>query len=139
MLIVDSNIQIRISEFDFRFARSPGPGGQNVNKVNSKVTLRWAIETSSALPDTVKSRFLKQNPRRISKDGYFAISSHRYRDQGRNISDCLDKLKQLILDVVPEPVQRKTKKVSRAAKKKRLDEKRRQSDKKQSRSNRFGD
>lgn len=134
MLVIDDHISINIAEFEFSYARSPGPGGQNVNKVNSKAILKWSIEKTEALPETVKGRFVATHRRRIAKDGNFVISSHRYRDQGRNVADCLSKLRQLILEVVPEPVKRKAKKVSKAAKKRRVESKRRNSDKKQSRS-----
>jgi len=133
MLVINEHISIRIAEFDFSFARSPGPGGQNVNKVNSQAILKWPIEQSDALPDNVKQRFLKRYSRRISKDGTFLIRSHRYRDQGRNIADCLSKLRELVLEVVPEPTKRKTTKVSKAAKRRRVEAKRRIGEKKQSR------
>lgn len=137
MLVVNEYLSISLSEFDFVFARSPGPGGQNVNKVNSKATLKWNLEQSAALPESVRSRFSTKYGHRISKEGFFSISSHRFRDQGRNVADCLNKLRELILTVYPEPVKRKPRKVSKAAKQRRLDSKRRASEKKQGRSGRF--
>ena len=58
VLTVNSRIQIPHEEFEFSFARSGGPGGQNVNKVNSKALLRWPVAHSAALPDDVRARFL---------------------------------------------------------------------------------
>jgi len=133
MLNVSEKIEIRLTEFKFSFARSPGPGGQNVNKVNSKVILKWAINRTEALPTTVKSRFLKKYANRISKQGHLVISSHRFRDQGRNTADCLSKLRKMILTVEAEPVKRKKPKVSLGAKKRRLENKKRKSATKQSR------
>lgn len=133
MLNVNEKISIRLTEFKFSYARSPGPGGQNVNKVNSKVILKWSLEKSSALPESVKNRFRNTYANRISQDGVFLISSHRYRDQGRNVADCLSKLRELILIVAVEPKKRKKKKVSKAAKLRRLEGKRRKSATKQSR------
>ena len=133
MLIVNEDISIRISEFKFSYARSPGPGGQNVNKVNSKAILKWSILKTKSLPETVKHRFEKKYRRRISRAGELTISSHRFRDQGRNVADCLHKLREMILSVATEPKVRKPTKVSKSAKRKRLDTKRRQSEKKQSR------
>ncbi len=134
MFVINEAISINPTEFEFSYARSPGPGGQNVNKVNSKALLKWSIDRTQALPDAVKSRFRERFHRRISKDGCFTISSHRYRDQGRNTTDCLSKLRDLILEIFPEPITRKPAKVSKAAKRRRVDAKRRQAEKKHSRS-----
>lgn len=133
MLTVNDQISIRLTEFSFSYARSPGPGGQNVNKVNSKVILKWSLEKTSALPDSVKRRFIEKYSNRISRDGILVISSHRFRDQGRNVADCLSKLRELILVVADEPKTRKKKRVSKAAKIRRLEGKRRKSEKKQAR------
>ena len=133
MLNVNEKISIRLTEFKFSYARSPGPGGQNVNKVNSKVILKWKIKKSSALPEAVNLRFITKYTNRISQDGDFMITSHRFRDQGRNVADCLSKLRDLILDVVPEPKKRKKKKVSYSAKQRRLESKKRNSATKTSR------
>jgi len=133
MLNVNDKISIRLTEFDFSYARSPGPGGQNVNKVNSKVILKWSLKKTSALPESVKRRFVVKYANRISQDGSFVISSHRFRDQGRNVADCLNKLRDLILAVAVEPKKRKKTKVSKAAKLRRLEGKRRKSATKQSR------
>lgn len=136
MLTVNDKISIPLSEFDFSYARSPGPGGQNVNKVNSKVILKWKVETTKSLPDTVKARFVDKYKRRISSRGELTMSSHRFRDQGRNVADVINKLRELILTVATEPKVRKKRKVSKGAKRRRLENKRRNSEKKQSRSNR---
>ena len=133
MLNVSDKIAIRLTEFKFSYARSPGPGGQNVNKVNSKVILRWAIHRSDALPKRVKARFVEKYSNRISKQGELIVSSHRFRDQGRNVADCLAKLREMILSVEPEPIKRKKTKISKGAKKRRLENKKRKSATKQSR------
>lgn len=133
MLNVNEKISIHLKEFKFSYARSPGPGGQNVNKVNSKVILKWAVHKSKSLPATVKSRFVKKYAKRISKEGEFVLSSHRFRDQGRNVADCISKLREMILAVATEPKVRKKKKVSLGAKRRRLENKKRNSATKQSR------
>jgi ribosome-associated protein len=139
MLIINPKLCIPLTEFEFSFARSPGPGGQNVNKVNSKAILKWDFEKSTVLSEPVRQRFQAKYGTRISKEGQFQITSHRYRDQGRNVADCLSKLRELILTVLPEPVKRKAPKVSKAAKRRRLDSKRLLSEKKQGRAGRFGE
>jgi ribosome-associated protein len=140
MLRVSDSIVIPRSELQMSFSRSPGPGGQNVNKVNSKVTLRWDVRATSSLPLPVKQRFLARYGNRISRDGTLILTSHRYRDQPRNISDVLEKLRQLILAIASAPKKRKPVKPSKAANRKRLDQKRRKSEKKSARRNvRFDD
>lgn len=133
MLDVNEKIKVRLSEFNFTYARSPGPGGQNVNKVNSKVILKWSVKKSNALPESVRDRFQKKYAKRISQDGVLVVTSHRFRDQGRNVADCLSKLREMILSVATEPKPRKKTKVPRGVKLRRLENKRRKAQTKQAR------
>ena len=94
MLIVNSRLQIPLSEFEFTYVRSSGPGGQNVNKVNSKALLRWPVIRSASLPPDVRERFLRRFASRLTTEGELLINSQRYRDQGRNADDCLEKLRR---------------------------------------------
>jgi len=104
-----------------------------VNKVNSKAILKWSLKKTDALPESVMRRFRLKYSKRISNDNEFVISSHRFRDQGRNVADCLSKLRDLILAVADEPKPRKKTKTSKAAKRRRLDNKKRKSLTKQAR------
>lgn len=133
MLRVNERISIPFTEFDFTFARSGGPGGQNVNKVNSKVTLRWNITSSPSLPADVLTRFQTKYRRRITKDGDVVLHSQRYRDQGRNVADCLEKLRELLLDVATAPRRRKATRPTKGSVQRRLDAKKQRSDRKQNR------
>lgn len=133
MLKVNNRIQIPFTEFDFTFSRSGGPGGQNVNKVNTKVTIRWSLAKSKTLPDDVRRRFQAKYHRRITKDGDLVMQSQRYRDQGRNVADVLEKLRGLLLEVATAPRKRKPTKPSRGSNERRLDAKRKTSSKKQMR------
>ncbi len=130
-LVVTEDIRIPRYEFTFTFVRSSGPGGQNVNKVNTKARLRWPVVTSRSLIDDVKQRFLIKHRRRINVHGELVISSQRFRDQNRNISDCLEKLRAMLLDVAVAPIRRKKTKPSRAAIERRLQSKRERSRRKQ--------
>lgn len=133
MLFVNERLSIPHSEFEFSFARSPGPGGQNVNKVNSKATLRWRVVESPTLPDEVKRRLIRLAGRRVGKQGDLVVSSHRYRDQGRNVADCLEKLRALIAAAWERPAIRRPTRPTAGSQRRRLETKRRQGDKKSSR------
>lgn len=130
MLFVNENIQIPDSEFQFSYARSSGPGGQAVNKVNSKALLRWAPESSPALPLPVLERFLKRYGHKLTLDGELLIASDRFRDQKSNQRDCLEKLQAMLLEVANPPKKRIKTKPSKSSQKKRKENKKRHSQKK---------
>ncbi len=133
MLVVNQRISVPLKEFDFSYSRSSGPGGQHVNKVNTKVTLHWAVARSAHLPADVRERFLAKYRRRINNDGQLVVTSQRFRDQGRNVADCLAKLREMLLSVSTRPKARKPTKPSRAARERRLQAKQRTSEKKRRR------
>ena len=133
MLVVNDRLRIPLKEFHFTFARSSGPGGQNVNKVNTKATLRWDVANSPSLTDAVRSRFVEQNRRRMTGEGEVIMTSQRYRDQGRNVADCLAKLRDLLEAAMVVPKSRKKTKPSAASKRRRLENKKINAQKKQQR------
>src|SRR3954453_6073948 len=96
-LEITDTLAIPPDEFRFGCARSGGPGGQNVNKVNSKAVLRWTPSASPSLPPAVRDRLLRAVASRLTRDGELLIPSQLTRDQGRNVEDCLDKLRLLVL------------------------------------------
>ena len=124
MLEVSEHIRIPLRELHFSYSRSSGPGGQNVNKVNSKVTLRWNVRRSRSLPSDVAERLREKYRRRFSEDGELQITSQRYRDQGRNTADCLEKLKAMLLEVATPPKRRRKTKPTAGSKERRLHGKR---------------
>ncbi|NLE37385.1 MAG: aminoacyl-tRNA hydrolase [Pirellulaceae bacterium] len=133
MLVVNSRLKIPLAEFQFTFARSSGPGGQNVNKVNTKALLRWPILESPSLPEPVRRRFLAKNARRVTTEGDVLIASQRFRDAGRNVADCLEKLRAMLAEAAETPKIRRPTKPTKASKRRRLDAKRQQAQKKQGR------
>ncbi len=133
MLIVNSEIRVRLREFRFSFSRSSGAGGQNVNKLNTKATLRWEVARSQGLPKDVRARFLERYRRRITADGELVLTSQRFRDQGRNVADCLEKLRGMLAAVAQPPRPRKATKPTRSSVERRLSSKRRTRVKKQRR------
>ena len=132
-LIVNARIQIPRDELKMTFVRSSGPGGQNVNKVNTKVLMRWDVTTTTRLTPGVRQRFLAQFARRIAADGCVSISSQRFRVQSRNVDDCLEKLRLMILAVLEPPKRRKATRPTQSAREERLKQKREVSQKKQGR------
>ena len=132
-LPINDRFAIPRSELKFSFSRSPGPGGQNVNKVNTKATLRWAYSESDYLPDSIKLRLSSLFARKINEQGQLILTSSRYREQRRNVDDCLDKLRQMVLAAAVVPKTRKKPKKSAAANAQRLKEKRERAERKRSR------
>ena len=102
--------QIPSSELMFSFSRSSGPGGQNVNKVSTKVTLKWNLYASSICSRAVIERFEKKYGNRMSQDGVVVLTSDSYRSQPRNKAECIAKLNEMLDSVwLPEARRRKTK------------------------------
>jgi ribosome-associated protein len=133
MLQINDHIQIPDDELRFTFVRSGGPGGQNVNKVASKAVLRWNVAGSPSLPEEVRQRLTARQRGRITTEGDLLITSQRYRDQGRNVEDCREKLRALVLEATHTPKKRKKTKPSRASRERRLATKRQQARRKAAR------
>ena len=133
--IVRVNAQIAIPrrEIRFSFVRSSGPGGQNVNKVASKAVLRWPVATSPSIPDHLRPRLVSQLGRRINDRGELVLVSQRYRDQSKNIDDCLQKLCELVAAAVKLRKRRKKTALPRSAREARLKQKRSTGERKQGR------
>jgi ribosome-associated protein len=130
---VNAQIAIPRREIQFSFVRSSGPGGQNVNKVASKAVLRWPVATSPSLSDEVRARLVTQLRRRINDRGELVLASQKYRDQARNIDDCLAKFRDLVAGAVKIPKRRKKTRLPRAAREARLKQKRSTGEKKRAR------
>ena len=123
MFAINPQWSIPLDEFRFTFARSGGPGVQNVNKLNTKVTLHWAVTTTPSLPAEVRERFCQRYGGRLNKEGQLVLQSQRFREQGRNMDDCLEKLRAMILAVAAPPKKRRPTAPSRGSKQRRLDAK----------------
>jgi ribosome-associated protein len=120
MFAVNDVMQIPDEELVFSYARSGGPGGQNVNKVASKAILHWAVAQNTSIRDDVKDRLRALFPSRVTVDGYFVIQSQEYRDQERNREACLEKLREMLLKAATVPKKRRPSKPSRGSKERRL-------------------
>jgi ribosome-associated protein len=111
-------------------ARSSGPGGQNVNKVASKVELRVDPHAITGLSDRARSRLLTKTAGRRDADGWIIVVSQRTRDQHRNLEDARQKVRELIVAAFVEPKRRRKTKPSQSARERRLSEKKRQGERK---------
>lgn len=127
------HIEIPKHELVFQYARSSGAGGQNVNKVNTKVILFFNVEESPSLPPALKTRFLTRWKNRISTKGELVISSEQFRTQSQNMKDVLEKLTQMIEVVLTPPKKRVKTKPTRGSVERRLKEKKLRSKNKQGR------
>jgi ribosome-associated protein len=134
-LNITTRIVIPEEELQFSFARSGGPGGQNVNKVNSKATLRWNPSASVALPEDVRARFLAKFANRLTNEGEIVITGQESRDQPKNIASCLEKLRQMVLQVLVPPKKRRPTKPTKGSKQRRLNAKKQRSEVKAGRKN----
>lgn len=128
-----TRITIPFSEFTFSFSRSGGSGGQNVNKVNSKVMMEWDLEKSESLSFSVKERFKIRFRGFINEAGIVQIMAQTSRSQKQNIDECIEKLHNMISEVALPPKIRKATKPKRSAVLKRLSTKKKDSEKKRNR------
>ena len=119
-VIVNTRVRIPAEELREAFVRSSGPGGQNVNKVASKVELRWTPSTSSALSFEDKAYLIGKIGGRLTLEGELIITSDRFRDQPRNRADAAAKLAAIVRGALVRPKPRRATKPSRGAKERRI-------------------
>jgi len=105
------------------FIRSPGPGGQNVNKVATAVQLRFDLRRSPSLPEAVRARAERLAGRRLTKNGVLVITAARFRSQERNREDALARLVALLREASRRPTRRKPTRPGPSVKRRRLDDK----------------
>ncbi|CAK9803845.1 Peptidyl-tRNA hydrolase ICT1, mitochondrial [Anthophora plagiata] len=131
------NGYLPLKKLEITYSRSTGPGGQHVNRTNTKVDVRFHVKSATWLSEEIKDKLLEQNESKITKGGYLTIKSELTRSQQLNLADALEKLRTIIrgaaeppAEISPESEEYKRKQLLKAARK-RLFEKRKRSEIKQ--------
>jgi ribosome-associated protein len=132
-LVINEKITLPGSDLEWAAVRGSGPGGQNVNKVSSKVELSFDFESTVAISDRAKERLRVLAKNSLDAEGRILVKSEKTRDQIKNLSDARAKLKEMILKSLVEPKTRKPTKPTRTAKKKRVEGKKKVAKKKAAR------
>ncbi|MFA5554455.1 MAG: alternative ribosome rescue aminoacyl-tRNA hydrolase ArfB [Phycisphaerae bacterium] len=133
MLRINRRIFIDDADIECSYSRSSGPGGQNVNKLNTKVTISLDLTRCQGLNDSDKKQLLKKLSSRINKDGKIRVTCQKYRTQKANRQKAVEKLSELLRDAIKTNQIRRKTKAPRWAKEKRLEEKKKHSKIKQER------
>jgi ribosome-associated protein len=138
-LTVAGGIEIPDEELEWKFIRSSGPGGQNVNKVASAAQLRFLLPQNTSLPAAARHRLRRLAGQKLIEDGSILITARTERSQDQNRREALGRLAALIAEALIEPKIRKKTRPTRASKERRIDTKKRRSDVKRRRSTRGWD
>ena len=122
------------SELTFEVSRSQGPGGQNVNKTNSAVQVRWTPATSVAFSDLLREKLLRRLAGKLTVEGELLIRCQTSRDQDQNKKECLRKLDELLARTLSDPKPRRPTKPTRGSQRRRAEGKKQRSEIKEGRS-----
>jgi len=123
-LRVNTRLVLPAEELSIAFTRSGGPGGQNVNKVATRVQLRFSIAESKVLGETRRARLTERLSSRLTREGELLITSSRHRERERNIEDARERMAEVLREALQVQKKRRATKPTRGSKKRRLDTKR---------------
>jgi ribosome-associated protein len=138
-LVIAPDVVIPDEEFEWKFIRSSGPGGQNVNKVSSAVQLRFLLPLNTSLPVAARNRLRRMAGQKLVDDGSILLTARSARSQEQNRREALERLAELVKGAMIEPKIRKKTRPSRASKERRIDSKKRRGSTKQARAGRNWD
>jgi ribosome-associated protein len=132
-LVVSARVIIPAKDLSYSAVRSSGPGGQNVNKLATKVELRFDLESCTALDDTTKTRLRTLAGSRLTQDGQLVLVAQETRSQSQNLELAREKLVELVKAALHRPKKRRPTKPTKGSKERRLKAKRAAGDKKRGR------
>jgi ribosome-associated protein len=132
-LIITPGVVIPDEEFEWKFIRSSGPGGQNVNKVSSAVQLRFLLPQNTSLPVAARNRLRRLAGQRLVDDGSILFRASSERSQEQNRREALERLGELIRAALVEPKIRKKTRPTRASQERRIESKKRRASTKEGR------
>ncbi|XP_061763315.1 peptidyl-tRNA hydrolase ICT1, mitochondrial [Nerophis ophidion] len=101
--LLDNQVYIPLDRLTVSYSRSSGPGGQHVNKVNTKAEIRFNVLAADWIPEDVRLKILEKNKNRINKAGELLVTSELSRSQQRNVSDCVEKISTIIAEASKKP------------------------------------
>jgi ribosome-associated protein len=133
---IADDLDVPDEELAFVTSRSGGPGGQNVNKLETRVTVRFDLARSPSLTDEQRTRIAERLATRVTKAGILQVTSQRHRTQGANREAALLRFAELLAGALREEAPRKPTRATRASRQRRLEEKKRQGRRKQERAGR---
>ncbi len=128
MLEINDSTKINEDQLSFQYSRSSGPGGQNVNKLNTRVTLFFDVANCPDLSETQKKRILSKLSTRADKNGVLRVVSQKYRTQNANRRAAVERLALLITEALKRKPPRRKTSVPKWARDKRLEQKKRRSE-----------
>ena len=123
-MVVGANARVPFRDIVFRFVRSSGPGGQNVNRVKTKAVMRWNVRASPGIAEDVRARFVARFASRITTEGDLLLACDRHRERERNREDCLERLSRMLASVAASPRSRRKTHTPRSVAERRLRDKR---------------
>ncbi len=134
MIEINESLSIPEDALEFTASRSSGPGGQHVNKVNSRVTLHFDVQGATCLDEPQRDRLLSRLSHRLTKDGVLQMHSEKSRSQAANRRELIERFATLLRDALRPRKKRRKTRPSRGAVQRRLDEKKRRGERKRLRS-----
>lgn len=138
-ILVSDTVLVPPEALAFRAVRAGGPGGQNVNKVASKVELRVDLDLVQGLDEPSRARLLGRIGNQLDAEGRWIVTSSLTRDQSRNLEDAREKIRQILLQALMAPVPRRATRPTRSSQARRVDGKKHLGRKKQLRNRIEGD
>lgn len=132
-LIINDCLAVPLAELEFRFSASSGPGGQHVNKAETKITLFFDVAHSPSLSESQRARLLEKLASRLDNNGVLQVSAQTQRSQHQNRAEALARLQKLLADALVIPRKRRPTKPSQAAQERRIQAKQQRGKRKQDR------